>query len=261
MLQTRLIPCLLVDKNLHLVKTIRFSDRHYLGDPLNAAYVYSGFEVDELIVLDIDASLSNRCISLDFVESLARFTKMPLTVGGGISDIVEIRNLIAAGVERVILGSVLNKNFDFLSQSIDHFGSSTISIIINVMRKKNEDLFGYFGKEGYNQCYPLIDLVCKCEKAGAGEIVLNHVDHDGTLKGFDLDIYATMNDLFSVPMVALGGCGSEKHIEDLINQTPISGVAAGSLFVYAPNTREILLNYPIHKSALREKLKNMKYQT
>ena len=254
MLQPRLIPSLLLDKDLHLVKTIRFSDRHYLGDPLNAAYVYSGYEVDELLVLDIDATASGRCIPLPFVEALARFTKVPLTVGGGIHTLDEIQSLLALGVERVILGSALMKDFTFLRQAVERFGSSTISVVINVARTPAGDPLGYFGREGRSHAAPLLQLACACEAAGAGEIVVNDVEREGTRDGFDLDLYPMLNNALSIPLVALGGCGGEQHIEALIKATPVSGVAAGSLFVYAPGTQEVLLNYPQRSSAIRQQL-------
>lgn len=254
MLLPRLIPSLLLDKDLHLVKTIRFSDRHYLGDPLNAAYVYSGYQVDELLVLDIDATASGRCIPLSFVEALARFTKVPLTVGGGIHSLEEIQSLLALGVERVILGSALMKDLAFLRQAVERFGSSTISVMINLTRTPEGKLMGYFGREGKGHASPLVQLACACEAAGTGEIVVNDVEREGTREGYDLRLYAELNDALSIPLVALGGCGGEQHIEELVKATPVSGIAAGSLFVYAPGTQEVLLNYPQKSSAIRQQL-------
>lgn len=254
MLLPRLIPSLLLDKDLHLVKTIRFSDRHYLGDPLNAAYVYSGYQVDELLVLDIDATASGRCIPLSFVEALARFTKVPLTVGGGIHTIDEIQGLLALGVERVILGSALMKDLTFLRQAVERFGSSTISVVINVVRTPEGKPLGYFGREGKSHASALVELACACEAAGTGEIVINDAEREGTREGFDLSLYTSLNDALSIPLVALGGCGDEQHIETLIRATPVSGIAAGSLLVYAPGTQEVLLNYPQRSSAIRQQL-------
>lgn len=254
MLQPRLIPSLLVDKNLRLVKTTQFSDRHYLGDPLNAAYVYSGYVVDELLVLDIDASASGRIIPLAFVEALARFTRVPLTVGGGIRSISEIQSLLALGVERVILGSALMNDLTFLRQAAERFGSSTVSVVVNVLRMPDGTAQGYFGQGGKSQALPLVELVRACEVAGAGEIVVYDVDREGTRDGFDVRLYTALNDALTVPLVALGGCGGEHHIEELISATPLSGIAAGSLFVYAPGSHEVLLNYPHPASAIRKRL-------
>lgn len=254
MLQTRFIPSLLVDRNLHLVKTKQFTDRHYLGDPLNAAYVYSGYEVDELLVLDIDATATGRSISLAFVEALARFTRVPLTVGGGIRTVSEIQNLLALGVERVVLGGVLANDFTFLRQAVDRFGSSTISVVVNVLKTLDGNVQGYFGRDGKAQALPLVELACTCEAAGAGELVVYDVEREGMREGFDLKIYSALNDALKIPLVALGGCGNEHHIEELLNTTPVSGIAAGSLLVYAPGTQEVLLNYPHPASAIRKRL-------
>jgi len=243
-----------VDKSLHLIKTTRFSDRHYLGDPLNAAYVFSGYEVDELLVLDIDATLSSRSIPLTFVEAIARFTRVPLTVGGGIRTVSEIQSLLAMGVERVILGSALVNDLTFLGEAVDRFGSSTVSVLINVVRKPDGLLQGYFGREGTEQATQLLELASACQAAGAGEILVYDVDREGTRDGFDLNLYSALNEALTIPLVALGGCGSERHIEELIRATPISGIAAGSLFAYAPGSKEVLFNYPHPSSAIREQL-------
>ena len=137
MLRPRLVASLLVDQHLHLVKTRQFADRLYLGDPLNAAYVFSGFEVDELLVLDIDATPQGRTIPLPFVEALARFTTVPLTVGGGIHRLEQIHDLLALGVEKVALSAVLAHDFGFLQQAAERFGSSTITVILKSLQKNH----------------------------------------------------------------------------------------------------------------------------
>lgn len=251
MLQPRLIPTLLVDKNLHLVKTTRFGDRMYLGDPLNAAYVFSGYDVDELLVIDIDASAAGRCIPIGFVEALARFTRVPLAVGGGIRTISDIQSLLALGVERIILGAALTNDLTFLHHAVERFGSSTISVMINLTRSPDGSALGYLGRGGQHLAKPLLELVHACEAAGAGEIVVYDVEHEGTCAGFDVALYSALNEALSVPLVALGGCGSEQDIESLIEATPISGIAVGTLFVYAPASHEVLLNYPHPKSMIR----------
>ena len=254
MLRPRIIPSLLIDQNLCLIKTTRFSDRHYLGDPLNAAYVYSGYEVDELLVLDIDASTFNRLIPLAFVDALARFTTVPLAVGGGIRKLSEIQSLLALGVERVILGGALTHDLAFLSDAAGRFGSSTVSVLINVLRKPGGSLYGYFGRDGQQLAKPLAELTQACQIAGAGEVIVYDVDREGTRSGYDLSLYKGLNDILTVPLVALGGCGTMQDIKKLIDATSVSGVAAGSLFVYAPDSHEVLLNYPHASSAICKRL-------
>lgn len=255
MLRPRLIAALLVDAQLHLVKTQRFAERHYLGDPLNAAYVFSGFEVDELLVLDIDATPQRRSIPADFVEALARFTSVPLTVGGGIGSLDQIHALLALGVEKVALSASLLGNPSFLRQAADRFGSSTISVVLNVRTQPDGTPLAWFGRPCRDVAgQPLELLALACQEAGAGELVLHAVDRDGCRSGYDVPYLASLNDQLSIPLVALGGCGSQDHIQQLLSSTPLSGVAAGSLFVYAPNTDQVLLNYCPTQSWLAQQL-------
>jgi cyclase len=243
-LYPRLIPTLLVDHDLHLVKTTRFGQRHYLGDPLNAAYVFSGYEVDELMVLDIDATPRGEVIPLRFVQALACFTTVPLTVGGGISSLAHIHDLLAFGVEKVALSAALTLDWTFLEQAANRFGSSTISVVLNVYRGANGEPFAAFGRPSHsNPGQSLFQLAHACEQAGAGELVLHDTQREGTRTGYDVHLLAALNDQLSIPLVALGGCGNHAHIQELLTTTPVSGVAAGSLFAYAPSSRQVLLNY------------------
>lgn len=258
MLRPRLIAALLVDAQLHLVKTIMFEQRHYLGDPLNAAYVFSGYEVDELLVFDIDATPQRRPIPARFVEALARFTRVPLTIGGGITTTEQIHDLLALGAEKVALSAALNQNLPFLQQAVDRFGSSTISVVLNVQHSGEEPPLAWFGRPNPGTAgQPLLELALACEQAGAGELVLNAVDRDGSRSGFDIALLASLNSQLTIPLVSLGGCGSQSHIAELLATTPISGVAAGSLFVYAPGTQEVLLDYPHTSSWLAEQLPHL----
>ena len=257
MLPPRLIPTLLVDSQLHLVKTTQFGSRHYLGDPLNAAYVFSGFEVDELIVLDIDATAQRRSIPLTFVAALARFTSVPLTVGGGITTLEQIHDLVALGVEKVALSSALTQDFSFLERAVDHFGSSTISVILNVQSQSNGLSLAWYGRPdsaSTSAGRPLEELSLACERAGAGELVIQAVDRDGQRQGFAVSALAELNRDLCIPIVALGGCGHQRHISELLQASPLSGVASGSLFVYAPDSQQVLLNYPLCHSWLQRQL-------
>ena len=252
MVQPRLIPVLLVDHQLHLVKTTAFDRRHYLGDPLNAAYVFSGFEVDELLVLDIDATPQGRSIPMRFVEALARFARIPLSVGGGITTLEHIHELLALGVEKVALSAALQRDFSFLQKAADRFGSSTISVVLNVSEpscpndSELASALACFGRpDSSNARQPLLDLARACEEACAGELVLNYVQRDGTRMGYSVAQLAALNRQLTIPLVGLGGCGSDGHIAELLSATPLSGVAAGSFFAYAPESREVLLNYPL----------------
>jgi len=255
MLQPRLIPVLLVDAQQQLVKTICFGRRQYIGDPLNAAYVFSGFEADELLVLDIDASTQGRCIPLTFVAALARFTHVPLTVGGGVISLEQIHGLLALGVEKVALSSVLSRDFSFLQQAATRFGSSTISVILNVHVPEKGTPLAWCGRPDISMLgRPLLELALACQEAGAGELLIHAVDRDGQRQGYDVPILAELNRQLAIPLVALGGCGNHGHIADLLKASPLSGVAAGSLFIYAPDTQQVLLHYPLSHHWLQEQL-------
>lgn len=249
MLETRLIPVLLVDGQGHLVKTISFSDRNYLGDPLNAAYVFSGFEVDELIVLDIDATPNGRSISPQFVESLASFARVPLCVGGGIHTLEQIHELLSLGVEKVALSAFLDQDFSFLRSACERFGSSTISVVLNClgesqMTNEVSATKACFGRPDLStNIHSLLDIILACQESGAGELILNHVERDGTRVGYASDAIAAVNARVTIPVVALGGCGKPQHLSDMLQQSRLSGLAAGSLFVYASDTSQVLLNY------------------
>ena len=259
MLLPRLIPVLLVDDQLNLVKTTSFAQRQYLGDPLNAAYVFSGFEVDELLLLDIDASPQGRSIPFRFVEALARFSRVPLCVGGGITKLEQIHDLLKLGVEKVALSAILNRDFAFLQQAAERFGSSTISVVLNCLEPTgptDSDLasvMACFGRpDDVNGSQLLLDLALACQQAGAGELVLNYVQRDGTRTGYAVPQLAALNRQLTIPLVGLGGCGNNRHLAELLEATRLSGVASGSLFAFSPDSRQVLLNYSLTHHWLKE---------
>ena len=254
MLERRLIPSLLIDSNQHLINTRRFSERHYLGDPLNAAQIFSGFEADELLVLDIDASYEERTIPFEFVKALAYFTNVPLTVGGGISNLSQIRDLLSFGVERIALSSKISNNFKFLEKAANQFGSSSISVIINLcLDNDDKKQKGYLGRPEINTPHSIDQLAKDIQNAGAGELIINNIDKEGTKEGFDLELIKRLNETLEIPLVALGGCGNLMHIEELLLNTPVSGVACATLFVYGNEYNDVLLNYKPTSSWLKNK--------
>ena len=177
MLKPRLVTSLLVDSSQHLVKTKQFYSRNYLGDPLNSAYIFSGFDVDELLVLDIDASKEKRTISYEFVNALSSFTKVPLTVGGGISEISQIEKLLSLGVEKVVIGNKLNRSLKFLEEAANQFGSSSISVIINVKYDlKQKSQVGFLGSTELSPGRSIESLAMDVQNAGAGELIINNID-------------------------------------------------------------------------------------
>ena len=242
MLRKRLIVSLLIDEDCHLVNTINFSKRNYIGDPLNAAYIFSHYEVDELLILDIDASKNRRFIPYEFVKALSNFTTVPLTIGGGIGKIEQIQNVLSLGVERVVIGENIKNDFSFIKEASNKFGSSSITAMINIKKTNDSNYEIFFGKNKFINNNPL-DIAKECQQAGAGELIINQIDREGKGMGFDLDLINALSSILTIPIVALGGCGSTIHIKELIDNTNISGIACSSIFVYADNTKNVLLKY------------------
>ncbi|MBO8240524.1 imidazole glycerol phosphate synthase subunit HisF [Prochlorococcus marinus XMU1412] len=253
MLRKRLIVSLLIDNERHLVNTVNFTKRHYIGDPLNASYIFSDYEVDELLVLDIDAATNNRCIPYAFVQALSNFTTVPLSVGGGIKNSREIKDLLSLGVEKVVIGENLNDNFNFLREASSKFGSSSITAILNV-KKSQDGTYNFFSGKKKIPNNDIIKVACKCQDAGAGELIINNIDRDGKKNGYDIDLMSRLNSKLKIPLVALGGCGNTNDIKELINKTNISGIACSTLFVYATNTKNVLLKYGEIKEKIEDNL-------
>ena len=242
MLKPRLIVSLLIDSELHLVNTKNFKKNKYLGDPLNAAYIFSNYEVDELLVLDIDASGRGECISYDFVKALSNFTTVPLTIGGGISNLKQIQDLLSFGVERIVIGENLKNDLSFLRQASKRFGSSSITAILNIRELKNKEYQIFMGRNKVPKSN-IIDYALSCQEAGAGELIINQIDRDGCKTGLNIGLMEILNSKLSIPIVAMGGCGNISQINQILKVTPLSGIAGSSIFVYATGTEQVLLKY------------------
>ena len=242
MISNRIIVCLLIDSQLHLINTKNFLKNNYLGDPLNAAYIFSNYEVDELLVLDVEASKKSKCISYEFVKALSNFTTVPLTVGGGISSLKQIKDLLSFGVERVVIGENQKSSYTFLRKACKRFGSSSISAVLNVKKSANGEYQLFMGRNKIINS-DILSEAFSCQEAGAGELIINSMDRDGCRRCLDIDLMKKLNENLSIPIVAMGGCGNSKHIDELLKATPLSGIACSSIFVYAPGTEQVLLKY------------------
>ncbi len=246
MYRPRVIPCLLL-KNLGLVKSVKFSDYKYIGDPMNAIKIFNDKKADELIFLDITASAENRLVSLDLVKQLGDECDMPFSVGGGVKSIDDIRRIINAGAEKVSINSVAVENPEFVQQAADTFGSSTIIVSIDVKKKflGKRQVYVSNGKKstGLNP----VEFAKQVEALGAGEILINSIDHDGQMNGYDLDLVKEVSQAVSIPVVACGGAGCVDHFSDAVNQSHASAVAAGSFFVFHGPRRAVLINMPTRK--------------
>ena len=254
MLQRRLIPSLLIDRNQHLVKTTQFSNRVYIGDPRNACYVLSGFRADEILLLDIDATSEGLTPDLSLIKSIAQFASVPLTVGGGIKTLEQIDEILSLGVERVVLSSVLQRDRDFLRTAVSSFGSSSISVILNHYAYNKNTPMGCFGRFSRKvDLFPIHDLAQFCSTEGAGELIVYDVLNEGTRKGFNYDLFSSISSNLAIPTIALGGANAPEDVLQLFQCTDVAGASLGSAFVYAPHTEQVLINYRQFSSRIQSK--------
>lgn len=242
MFRPRIIPILLL-KGLGLVKSIKFKDYRYIGDPINAVKIFNDLKADELVFLDIMASKEKRSISLDFVRKVGDEANMPFAVGGGIRTIQHIKEIINAGAEKVIINTHAVENSDFIKQASDVFGSSTIVVSIDVKKrylgKKQVYILGGSRSTGQSP----VDFARLMEEKGAGEIIINSIQNDGLMSGYDLELVEEVSKAVSIPVVAVGGAGGIEDFKPAIDSFA-SAVGAGSLFVYHGPRHAVLINYP-----------------
>lgn len=246
MLKTRVIPCLLL-KGQGLVKTIRFKDPTYIGDPINAVKIFNEKEVDELTFLDITATIEKRSPNFQVIRNIASECFMPLGYGGGITRLSEIDTLFSIGIEKVIINSALLKKDSLLTDASIKFGSQSIVASIDVKKKfwgKNEV---YINSGKVATGIDAAEYAKRCEQAGAGEILLNSIDRDGTMKGYDTDLLKKITSNVSIPVIACGGAGNTGHFSEAVTEGGASAVAAGSMFVFQGIHRAVLISYPSYK--------------
>lgn len=243
MLRPRIIPCLLV-KEKGLVKTINFKDPKYVGDPINAVRIFNEKEVDELMILDIDATVENREPDYKMIEHWASECRMPLCYGGGIKTVEQARKIFSLGVEKVAMSSAALLNPALIKEISESVGSQSVVVVIDVKKKLfgGYELFIHNGKRSINK--NLISFLQEMENQGAGEIIINNIDLDGTMKGYDLLLAEKVRECTSLPLTILGGAGSLEDVGRLVNKFKIIGAAAGSLFVFKGKYRAVLINYP-----------------
>lgn len=239
----RVIPCLLLCGN-GLVKTRKFKDAVYVGDPINAVRIFSEKEVDELVVLDIGASRGGREPNYDLIAEIAGECFMPVAYGGGIRSLDQVRRLIRSGVEKVVINSAACESMQVISDAAQVFGSQAVMAAVDVRR----GLLGGYRVVAKSATIEtklrLEDHVKALVKAGAGEIFLNSVDRDGTMAGYDLDLIRFVAGKITVPLVACGGAGAIDHLRTAVADAGASAVAAGSMFVFHGKHRAVLINYP-----------------
>lgn len=243
MLRPRIIPCLLVhDKGL--VKTVNFKDPKYVGDPINAVRIFNEKFSDELMVLDIDASVTEKEPDYSLIEKLASECRMPLCYGGGIKTVEQAQRIFALGVEKVALSSGAVENPSIIGKIAERVGNQSAVVVLDIKRKAlgGYEVVTHNGK--INTGKNPIDMAVMFEKLGAGEIVINSIDNDGQMKGYDLKFIEKIRSKITLPLTVLGGAGCLEDIGKIIEKFGIIGGAAGSLFVFRGVYKAVLISYP-----------------
>ena len=244
MLYPRIIPCLLV-KDKGLVKTVNFRNPKYVGDPINAVRIFNEKEVDELIVLDIDATPEKRGPDYNVIEHLAAECRMPLCYGGGVTTSEQVQKIVQLGVEKVAISSAAMETPNLVAEAAETVGSQSVVVVLDVKKSLNGgkyEVWTHNGSKNTGVCPS--ELAQQMERLGTGEILINSIDNDGIMRGYDLVLAENIRKSVRVPLTVLGGAGSLHDIGRLIKKHGAIGAAAGSLFVFKGIYRAVLINYP-----------------
>lgn len=250
----RVIPCLSITAEHDLVKTTKFSNPRYLGDPINAVKIFNDKGVDELCILDITATKEGREPDFDYIKDIASEAFMPLSYGGGITNIEQIKTIFHMGYEKVIINTAFYKNPNLITEAANLAGSQSIVVSIDV---KNEML-------GRKRCYVCdgtektskdpIEMAKLAESLGAGEILLNSITNDGSMKGYDIKLISDVAKAVNVPVIACGGAGTVQDLKRALYEGNAHAVAAGSLFVYYGSEKAVLINMPDEEEFIRNEI-------
>jgi len=240
---TRIIPCLLL-KGCGLVKTVKFKNPKYVGDPINAVRIFNDKEVDELVFLDISASSEGRDPPYEVIRDIAGECFMPVSYGGGISTILQMKRILNSGVEKVVINSAVVRNPTLIRAAADCFGSQSIVVSIDAKKKwtGKYEVCTHAGMQGTGM--DPVEWAHIVEHEGAGEIMLNAIDRDGTMAGFDDKLISNVSHALNIPVIAVGGAGHVEHFDSAV-RAGASAVSAGSMFVFQGPHRAVLISYPI----------------
>ena len=247
-IRPRIIPVLLYDDR-DLVKTVQFGERTYLGDPVNAVRICNRKGIDELSVLDIGATKNDREPDFELLKDIASEAFMPLSCGGGITKVEQVHELLAIGYEKVVFNTSLVRNPSLIKKSAELFGNQ--SIVVSIDAKKTSS--GYCcaivdGSEIINK--EPVEMAREAERLGAGEIIINSIDKDGTMEGYDLTLVQAVADAVKVPVIAIGGARCISDLKKVLNQGHAHAAAAGSMFVYYGRLKAVLITAPSEKELI-----------
>lgn len=250
MLRSRLIPCLLL-QDQGLVKTVGFSDPKYVGDPINAIKIFNEKKADELVIIDIGASRDGQRPDFELIRDFAEECKMPLCYGGGIKSLSDVAKIIGLGVEKVAVSSLIYEDPEVLDEIVASIGSQSLVCVIDVKQSfflKTYDVYTNNGTKKVN--IKLEQLLKDLVSRGVGEIVINNIDRDGKMSGFDHKLFEFVRASVRCPIMMLGGAGSLEDVRSLVDIAETVGVGCGSLFVFKGEFRAVLINYPSEKVKL-----------
>ncbi len=243
MVLKRIIPCLLYDGS-GLVKTIKFKNPTYIGDPINAIKIYNDKEVDELVIIDINASKQKRKPNFSKIADMASEAFMPFAYGGGVKSFEDFSNLYKIGVEKVMVNSLIQENPSVIKEVISHYGSQAVVACVDFKKSFFGSKFPY-SHIGHKIKYSLMDYVNYLENdIGVGEIMLQSVDNEGTWEGYDFEMTGQVADVISVPIIAAGGCGQLSDLKKVLYDCHAQAAAVGSMAVYSKKGMGVLINFP-----------------
>ena len=243
MLKTRVIPCLQLIGD-SLVKTVKFSNYGYIGDPVNTVRIFNELEVDELCFLDIRATVDGRSPALAILKQISDECFMPLSYGGGVKDFSVAKQILSIGFEKIVINTEAYKNPSLLTQLAEHFGAQAVIGSIDV-KKNIWGKYQVFVNDGTEKTsLDPVEWAQKMQSLGAGEILLTSIDRDGTWMGFDVELTKKVAESVSIPVIANGGAGSIAHIREVVKNGHASAVSLGSMVVYQKKEMGVLVNFP-----------------
>ena len=243
MLRPRIIPCLLI-KNNGLVKTLNFSQEKYIGDPINAVKIFNEKLVDELMIIDIDATVKKLDPNYELIRKIAAESQMPISYTGGIKKVEQVKKIIGYGVEKVGISSSAISNPDLILNASKEVGSQSIVIVLDVKKKFLGGYSVYTHNGKIDTGHKFENLVKNFVEKDVGEFVINSIDNDGKMMGYDFNIIRLIRNLVPVPITLIGGAGSIDDIRKLFNEFDLVGAGVGSMFVFQGKYKAVLINYP-----------------
>ena len=242
MLRRRIIPFLLIDKNNDCIKTINFKDRKYIGDILNNIRIFNEKNVDEIVVLDIDASLNSYKPRFDLLKNIASVCRMPITYGGGVTDVEMSKKIINLGIEKICLNTAAITKPDLIKQISQEIGSQSLSVSINFRKINNE--YHLVNNQGEKIKKNIYDFIQEIQKFGVGEIIFNSYNDDGKMSGYDLNFLEDALKNISVPSIIVGGCSNYEDIKKLFINYQNVAAGCSSIFIFKGKLKAVLISYP-----------------